>query len=68
MRGADQLQSRHRFCFALSGRSLLVDKRIDVLNRPTGKSCERSVFYIIIDNSNIFLGMLKDYVHFNAIV
>ena len=62
-----ELQSRHCFSFVFSGRSLLVDKRIDVLNRPTRKSCERC-FYIITDKSNISLGMLKEYVYFNAIV
>ena len=39
-----ELQSRHCFSFVFSGRSLLVDKRIDVLNRPTRKSCEKSAF------------------------
>ena len=63
-----ELQSRHCFSFVFSGRSLLVDKRIDVLNRPTRKSCERKCFYIITDKSNISLGMLKEYVYFNAIV
>ena len=63
------LQTKHRFCFVFSGciytRSLLVNKRINVLNSSVQKLCEKRGF-TFIDNSNISPCMLKDQVHLNT--
>ena len=60
---------KHRFSFVLSGciytRSVLVNKRIDTLNKSIRRLCEKCSFKYM-DNSNISPDMLKDQVHLSA--
>lgn len=64
-----ELQMKHRFSFVLSGciytRSVLVNKRIDTLNKSIRRLCEKCSFKYM-DNSNISPDMLKDQVHLSA--
>ena len=64
-----ELQMKHRFSFVSSGciytRSVLVNKRIDTLNKSIRRLCEKCSFKYM-DNSNISPDMLKDQVHLSA--